>query len=67
MTAAEARQARLLCYVAAAVFAGCAVLLLFIPASTPIRAVGAGFNLVVAVAVLLYARTLRGEAPPQGK
>lgn len=61
MTEAEARQARLLCYVAAVVFAGCAALLLFIPASAPVRAVGAGFNAIVALAVLLYARTLRSD------
>jgi hypothetical protein len=64
MTEAEARQARLLCYVAAAVFGGCALLLLLIPASLPVRAVAAGFNGVVTVAVLLYARTLRGAQPP---
>ena len=63
MTEAEARQARLLCYVAAVVFAGCAVLLLFISATLPVRAVGAGFNGIVALAVLLYARTLRGGDP----
>lgn len=65
-TDAEARQARLLCHIAAAVFAGCAVLLLFIPASAPVRAVGAGFNAILALAVVLYARTLRGDAPPSG-
>ncbi len=59
MTAAEARRARLLCYVAAVVFAGCGILCLFISASLPLRAVGAGFNFVVAAAVLLYARTLQ--------
>jgi hypothetical protein len=61
MTAAEARRARLLCYVAAAVFAGCGTLFLFISASPPVRGVGAGFNFIVALAVVLYARTLRAN------
>lgn len=59
MTEAEARRARLMCHLAAGVFAACGVLLLFINASLPVRAVAGGFNFVIAAAVLLYARTLR--------
>ncbi len=59
MTGEEARRARMLCHVAAAVFAACGVLLFFIPAPAPVRAVAGCFNLVIAAAVVLYARTLR--------
>lgn len=61
LTEADARRARLLCHVAAAVFAGCGLLLFAIPASLPVRAVAGGFNFVIAVAVILYARTLRAD------
>lgn len=61
MTEADVRRARLMCRVAAAVFAGCGLLLFALPASLPVRAVAGGFNFVIAVAVLLYARTLRAD------
>lgn len=62
MTEADARRSRTLCRVAAVVFAGCGILFLATPLSLPVRAVVSGFNFVVAVAVLLYAGTLRADS-----
>lgn len=59
MTTEDARRSRLLCYAAAALFAGCGGLLLATELAMPLRAVGAGFNFVIALAAILYARTLR--------
>jgi hypothetical protein len=61
MTETDVRRARLLCYFAAAGFAGCGILLFLLPMAPVLRAVASGFNLVVAIAVVLYARSLRAE------
>lgn len=62
MSPEDARRSRMLCYAAAVLFAGCGTLLLATSLALPLRAVGAGFNLIIAVAILLYARTL-GPTP----
>jgi hypothetical protein len=51
---------RLLCYIAAAIFLGCGIMLWFAPMEMhlAVRAVGAGFNAVIALAVFLYGRQL---------
>lgn len=59
MTEADVRRTRLLAYLAAAVFAGCTILLFVLPLPTVVRAVGGGFNLVVAIGAIIYARGLR--------
>lgn len=55
-----AGASRFLCYLAAAVFLGCGVLLWFAPMEMHIaaRSVAVGFNVVVALAVFLYGRQL---------
>jgi hypothetical protein len=65
MTEADFRRSRTLCHVAAAVFAGCGLLFLATSLSLPVRAVVAGFNFVIAFAVVLYAQTLRAEKPKE--
>lgn len=59
---AAVRRARRQCYLAAAVFGGCAVLLLVLPlpVALPVRVVGAAFNVILALAVALYGKQLRG-------
>jgi hypothetical protein len=54
---------RRLCYLAAGVFAACAVALLFLPAKVapPVKWVLAGFNGIIAFAVVLYGRSLTRE------
>lgn len=61
---ADTRRARLMCYLAAAVFAGSGLLLLLLPfeIAPAIRWVGAGFHAILAVAVLLYGRQLNVES-----
>ena len=56
----DARTSRLMCYLASAVFLGCGVLLWLAPMEMHIaaRAVGAGFNVIIALAVFLYGRQL---------
>jgi hypothetical protein len=61
MTETDVRRARIQCYCAAAIFIGCAILLFVLPLAPALRAVAGGFNLVVAIAVVLYARSLRAE------
>lgn len=61
MTPADVRSTRLLAYLAAAMFAGCTVLLFVLPLPTVVRAVVGGFNLVVAIGAIIYARGLRAE------
>lgn len=61
MTEADLRRTRVLCYVAAAVFAGCGAAFLATPFSLPVRAIACGLNVVVALAVVFYGRTLRAE------
>jgi hypothetical protein len=60
---AETRRMRGLCYLAAGVFAACAVALLFLPAKVapPVKWVLAGFNAVIAFSVVLYGRSLTRE------
>lgn len=60
---AEIRRLRLMCYLAAAVFAACAVALFFLPIDVQpaVRWVLGGFNAVIALAVVLYGRSLTGE------
>ncbi len=65
MTEADLRRSRLMCHIAAAVFAGCGLLFLATSLSLPVRAVVGGFNFVIAVAVVLYAQTLRAENPKE--
>lgn len=62
MTESDVRRARLLCSFAAAGFAGCGILLFLTPLAPALRAVAGGFNLVVAIAVVLYARGLRADS-----
>lgn len=61
---AEIRRARLQCHIAASVFAACAVGLALAPIemSPAIRWVAAGFNVIIALAVFLYARTVGAES-----
>lgn len=61
---AEVRRARFHCYLAAAVFAGCGVLLAVMPfeIAAAVRWVLAGFNGIVALAVFLYGRQLTEES-----
>lgn len=63
-SAEELRRTRLQCFLAAVIFAACAVGLLFAPVEMQpaVRYVAAGFNLVIAIAVFLYGRSL-GKAP----
>ncbi len=61
MTETDVRRARLLCYFAAAGFAGCGVLSFLLPLAPALCAVAGGFNLMVAIAVVLYARGLRAD------
>ena len=60
---ADVRRARVMCYVAAAVFAACAGTMAVLPMEVvpAVRWVLAGFNVVIALAVLLYGRSLTGE------
>ncbi len=58
---ADLRRSRLLCLVASGVFTACGLLLLGTQLEIAVRLVGAGFNFVVAAAVVLYARTFRPE------
>lgn len=60
MSKEEARKARLLCHVAAAVFVACAIGLAVVPfeMEPAVRWVLAGFNVTAAIATALYARTL---------
>lgn len=55
-----AGTSRFLCYLAAAIFLGCGVLFWFAPMEMhlAVRAVGAGFNAIIALAAILYARQL---------
>ena len=57
---AETRQLRVLCYLAAAVFAVCAAAMPFLPLDVDqaVKWVLAGFNGVIALAVVLYGRSL---------
>jgi len=59
-----AGSSRLLCYLAATVFLGCAVLFWLAPMEMHIavRSVVSGFNIIIAVAVFLYARQLKDES-----
>lgn len=61
---ADLRRARFHCYLAAVVFAACAVALLFLPIEmkTALRGVAAGFNLILALAIFLYGRHLANDA-----
>jgi len=56
----DAGSSRLLCYLAAAIFFGCAALLWLAPMEmhVAVRGVGVGFNVVIALAVFLYGRQL---------
>lgn len=62
MTEADVRRSRMLCRLATAVFTGCGLLFFATTFSMPVRAVVGGFNLVVAVAVLLYGNSLRADS-----
>lgn len=59
-SAEELRRARFQCNLAAVVFAVCSVGLIFLPVEmkAAVRYVVAGFNLMIALAVLLYGRSL---------
>ncbi|MET0261599.1 MAG: hypothetical protein ABW223_01785 [Rariglobus sp.] len=60
---ADTKRARLQCYLAASVFAGCAVLFIFVPIAMPaaVKWVVAGFNAIIALAVFLYGKQLTVE------
>lgn len=59
---AEIRRTRLQCYLAAAIFAICGVVLVVLPfeITAAVRWVLAGLNGIGALAVFLYGRQLRG-------
>ncbi|MBC8011439.1 MAG: hypothetical protein H7067_15250 [Burkholderiales bacterium] len=61
---AELRRTRMQCYLAAAIFAGCGLAGALLPLglSGVVRGALAGFNLVVALAVWFYGRSLGGES-----
>jgi hypothetical protein len=65
MTEADLRRSRTLCHVAAAVFAASGLLFLATSLPLPVRGVVGGFNFVISVAIVLYARTLRAEKPKE--
>jgi hypothetical protein len=56
--------ARLMCYLASAIFLGCGVLFWFAPMEMHIavRVVVAGFNAIVALAVFMYGSQLKDES-----
>lgn len=61
MTETDVRRARIQCYCAAAIFIGCAIFVFVMPLAPALRTVACAINLVVAIAVVIYARSLRAE------
>ena len=63
LSEADIRRSRQLCTIAAIVFAVCGLGILLLPVqmAPALRGVGAGFNLIIALAVFLYGRQIKNE------